>query len=153
MQAKHKNPSKLIIGVVLVLVGLALLVWALVGRKTDVPSTETISSQAETSQDTATPVANTNESAEASLITFTRSGFTPSEVTVKKGAIVTVKNESNTNVQFSSDDHPTHTKQTEMNLEVLSPGESASFTISRVGTWGFHDHIDDSKTGTLTVTE
>lgn len=152
MQEK-RNVSKLIIGILLVLVGAGLLIWALMGRSTEAPSAESTTTQTETTEEPATPDANTDEPAEASLITFTSEGFTPSELTVKKGATVTVKNDSTTNVQFSSDDHPTHTKETEMNLKVLSPGESASFTITRVGTWGFHDHIDDSKTGTLTVTE
>lgn len=152
MQEK-RNVSKLLIGLVLVLVGAGLLVWALMGKSAEAPSAAENTSQTKTTQEVATPDANTDEPAEASLITFTSTGFTPSELTVKKGAIVTVKNESNSSVQFSSDDHPTHTKETEMNLKVLKPGESASFTITRVGSWGFHDHIDDSKTGTLTVTE
>ena len=38
-------------------------------------------------------------------------------------------------------------------MSVLAPGESGTFTAETVGTHGFHDHIDDSKTGTLVVTE
>lgn len=87
------------------------------------------------------------------LITFTDEGFSPTTLTVKKGTVVTVDNKSTKPVQFSSDDHPTHTHNTEMNMKELAQGESGTFTAETVGTHGFHDHIDDSKTGTITVTE
>lgn len=89
----------------------------------------------------------------SATITFTDQGFTPREITVKKGTKITVVNSSNTDVQFSSDEHPTHRDNPEMNLKTLAPGESASYTAETVGTHPFHDHIDESKTGTVIVTE
>lgn len=90
---------------------------------------------------------------ERMLITFTDEGFEPGSITVTKGTVVTVKNESSRDIQFSSADHPTHQENSEMNLNTLSPGESDSYTASKSGTWSYHDHIDESKTGTVTVTE
>lgn len=87
------------------------------------------------------------------MVLFTQSGFQPARVTVKKGSVVTIKNDSNETVQFSSDDHPTHRKNPEMNLRPLGPGESASYTATKVGEWGYHDHLHADKTGTITVTE
>lgn len=86
-------------------------------------------------------------------ITFTDNGFEPEDITVKKGTIVTVTNQSSKSVQFSSDDHPSHRENTEMNLKTLNPGESESYTATTTGNWGYHDHIDDSQTGTVTVEE
>lgn len=148
---QSKKPTKLLIGVLLIGVGIALLVWALTGNSAEAPSTNNTSKTEPISEEAG--LDTTVATAETAEITFTNSGFSPQDVSVKKGTKITVKNDSDSNVQFSSDDHPTHTKQTEMNLRTLQPGESASFTVTRVGTWGFHDHIDDSKTGTLTVTE
>lgn len=99
------------------------------------------------------PDTSTETPDEPVVISFTAGGFTPNTLSVKKGAVVSVVNNSSTNMQFSSDEHPTHRDNEGMNLQILAPGESSMFKAERVGTWGFHDHIDDSKTGTLTVTE
>jgi hypothetical protein len=40
-----------------------------------------------------------------------------------------------------------------MNMQALAPGTSGTFIANTVGTHEFHDHNDDSKVGTLTVTE
>jgi len=90
---------------------------------------------------------------ETATIVFKDGSFEPSNLTVKKGTTITVKNESDRDIQFSSADHPTHTIQSELNMRALSPGESDSFTITKTGTWGYHDHLDASKTGEIAVTE
>ena len=97
--------------------------------------------------------ASSNQNAQKVTISFTDEGFSPSSLTVKKGTVITVVNQSSKSVQFSSDDHPTHTHNDEMNMKTLAPGTSGTFTANTVGTHGFHDHIDDSKVGTLTVTQ
>lgn len=160
-QPKSKKPDvKVFVGIAVGVVIVALIVWGLTGRSADAPSTETTANTPAASSDSQssttdpdTPTDSTDAEPAAATITFTNNGFNPSQLTVQKGAVITVKNESSEPVQFSSDDHPTHTKETEMNLQTLQPGQSASFTITRVGTWGFHDHLDDSMTGTITVTE
>lgn len=149
----QRDRSKAIIGVVLVLIGAGLLIWTLAGRNAEAPSgnTENQSQSQQTSEEESG--SESEESAETANIIFTSEGFNPNTLTVKKGAVVTVKNESSNRVQFSSDDHPTHLENQGMNLPVLNSGESDSFTADEVGEWGFHDHIDDSKTGRITVTE
>lgn len=152
---EKRSKSKLIIGLVLIVVGGALLIWTLTGKKAEAPAGE---STTDTSVNTQGSVDNgdepvSNEQPTSATIVFTNDGFSPQELEVKVGTVVTVRNESSTRVQFSSDDHPTHLENQGMNLRVLNPGESASFTADKVGTWGFHDHIDDSMTGTLVVTE
>lgn len=94
-----------------------------------------------------------DQSRETMTITFTDEGFSPATYSAKVGQAVRVDNKSSMQVQFSSDDHPTHTGEPELNLDVLAPGESASFTPTKAGTWGFHDHLHDQYTGTLEVTE
>lgn len=152
-QKSHKN----IFIAIAVIVTLAVAAVALyVFTQKPASETTTTQSSAEASKPAANEASNdtvTDAPAQTASISFTSSGFAPASLTVKKGTVVTVKNDSSTDVQFSSDEHPTHKDNNEMNLQILSPGQSASFTPSRVGTWGFHDHIDDSKTGTLVVTE
>lgn len=87
------------------------------------------------------------------IIIFTNSGFEKNSYTVKKGQMVEVKNQSSTQLEFSSDNHPTHTDEPELNLSVLRPGQSASFTPTETGNHGFHDHLQAQYAGTLIVTD
>ncbi len=102
--------------------------------------------QAETNTDTATPSA-----AEEVVITVSSNGFSPRTVTVKAGQTIKIVNNTNDTVDFASDDHPTHTIQSELNVGDIEPGESATFTVESVGTWGYHDHNNDSLLGTIIV--
>lgn len=147
--------KKVILAVVALVIILGGTGYALFGmdKKAEAPAGNnqaTTSSKEVTEKEASTPVSSSTAMA---TIVFTNEGFTPNNLTVKKGTVITVKNESSKSVQFSSDDHPTHRLNTEMNLKTLAAGESASFVAETVGTHGFHDHIDDSKTGTLVVTE
>ncbi len=152
---ERSRTSKLVMGILLLVVGLGLLVWALTGRKAEAPASQSSeTSQSTNSEDSAkTSESSAETESTAATIVFTNDGFTPNKLTVKTGTVVTVKNESSNRVQFSSDDHPTHREDPEINMKTLAPGESGTFTAKTVGTHGFHDHIDDSKTGTLVVTE
>ena len=151
---EERNTSKgLLIGSVIAILAVAgLVVFVLSSQQTKAPNSA--DNQAKTPTGSAE---RDNEVApnpsERMTITFRDKGFEPSELTVKKGTVITVKNESSRNVQFSSDDHPAHRDNTEMNMDTLAPGESSSYTATVAGEWGYHDHIDESKTGTITVTE
>lgn len=113
------------------------------------------------SNDTATPVASEPAGSvdepesgalemESAVITYDGNTFSPSELTVKTGTVVTVKNGSSQTLDFASDDHPTHRINSELNVGEIEPGQTATFT-AKAGTWGYHDHLNDSATGTLTV--
>lgn len=93
---------------------------------------------------------DSNASSEAT-ITFTDDGYSPSTLTVKAGTVITIKNNSSNDMQFSSDSHPTHKDYPELNMEVLEPGESATLTLTVKGTHGYHDHLDSTRTGTIIV--
>ena len=76
-------------------------------------------------------------------IDITGTGFSPSTITVKSGTQVIFKN-SDTNLHRpASNPHPTHTDLPGFDaLHDLASGETYSFTFSKVGTWGFHDHLN-----------
>lgn len=144
----------LIIAVVVVLLGIGAAVYALNMQ----PSKTSESTSNSTSNDTSSNNSGQGSSNDdavsnvgSTVITFTDDGFDKAEYTSKAGEAVMVTNESSMDVQFSSDDHPTHLENTELNLDVLSPGESATFTPAGAGTYKFHDHINDEFTGTLIV--
>lgn len=86
-------------------------------------------------------------------ILFTKNGFVPKKLTVKKGAVVTVENDSSDNVQFSSGERSPKRVNSDLNLRTLLPGEDASFIAKKVGSWKFRDSLGGEYTGTLTVIE
>lgn len=90
-------------------------------------------------------------STSAPTITYTNSGFEPNTLTVQAGTTITIKNDSSEDLQFSSDDHPTHTQNTELNETTLGPDQTQTLTLTQTGTWGYHNHIDPSDTGTIIV--
>lgn len=151
----NKNKSKLVIVTVVVLaLVVGLLIWVFVGRSANAPSSD--SSDTETSSSSSSQQDQTTDSTQSeskSTIVFTDDGFQPSSLTVSRGTTVTIKNESSDRLQFSSDDHPTHRLNSEMNLSTIDSGESTTYVANEVGEWGYHDHLNDSLTGTITVTE
>ncbi|GEM_PF-786304 len=95
---------------------------------------------------------NTNTSSPASTtITITSSGFSPKNLTVKSGSAVTWKNSSGGTVEVASDPHPTHTDLPDLNSGSLANGASYTYTFSKLGTWGYHDHFDPTVKGTVVV--
>lgn len=92
-----------------------------------------------------------NDSHTATTITYTDSGFSPATLTVKSGTKVTVTNNSSRQLEFSSDDHPAHTDNPELNQNSLAPGQSQTLTPTEKGSHGIHDHNDSSKKMTLIV--
>lgn len=150
-QTGSKTPL-IIIG--LIIIGLAGLVVYVMSNQQAQPSDQNAPQSGAVRQsgdeETPAPTSGQNESV---TISFTDQGFSPRSITVKQGTTVVIKNDSSRDVQFSSDDHPAHRDNPEMNLSPLAPGESSSYFANTVGTWGFHDHIDESQTGSVTVTE
>lgn len=135
--------------VVIILVGAGAW-WFLAAQPAQPETTETKTSTS-TTPDTQQPATTTDEIAGITIV-FTDDGFEQQNYTVAAGQTVTVKNESSIEVEFSSDDHPTHRDNPELNMDVLSPGEQDTFTPDRAGDWGIHDHEHPEFTTTLTIT-
>lgn len=157
MEEQRSRKTPWIIGAVVIAAVAVVVVYALTMNRSQMDrATEEASVVPKPSEMSREPRLSEDEAQkndEGATIVFTDDGFTPKDYTVRANQTVKVKNDSSMQLQFSSDDHPTHTQQSELNLSVLQPGEEASFTPTRVGNWGFHDHINDQYTGSLTVTE
>lgn len=88
----------------------------------------------------------------AVTIVRTNDGYTPKDVTINKGDIVSFVNESDEYHWPASDLHPTHGVYPEFDpLRPVAPGEEWKFKFDQVGVWKYHDHIRANKTGTITV--
>lgn len=105
--------------------------------------------------------------AEDVTVTYTDQGFAPASVTVAPGMKVVFVNQSSGGMWVASGVHPSHAVYSGTTLRehcpdtantafdscsAVPPGSSYSFTFEKVGTWGYHDHLNASRTGSVTVT-
>lgn len=81
-------------------------------------------------------------SSNATRITITSSGVSPTEVTVPPGTRVTFVNNDTRTHSMGSDPHPEHTDCPEINqVGLLQPGQSRETgNLNAVRTCGYHDH-------------
>lgn len=101
-------------------------------------------------------------------IVYTDSGYAPSNLTIKVGDTVSFKNNSSKGMWPASAMHPTHMVYGGTSLEAhcpdaqnddfdacqsISSGQSWSFTFTKSGAWGFHDHLIATRFGKITVEE
>ena len=141
-----KTTTFIIVGVVALL--LAVVVFAM-----NAPTKAPASTSTGTSQQTQTTTpTNTKAGQEAAAtIVYTDSGFEPSTITIKSGDTVRIENKSSMPLSFNSADHPSHTKQPELNIGDVPEGGSREFVVTKVGTWGYHNHDNATDTGTIIV--
>lgn len=98
-------------------------------------------------------------SASATVI-YTDKGFFPAPVTIRKGETVVFKNNASDSMWVASNPHPTHSGypttggcvgSTFDACKNIPPGGSWSFTFDISGTWGYHNHLNPSESGTIVV--
>ncbi len=111
------------------------------------------------------PVTNTDTAPQApgaaeNVIIHTDSGFVPASFTVTAGTSVTFQNSGSGAMRVASDPHPAHTDypttggcvaSTFDSCSNIAPGMSWTFTFDKVGTWGYHNHLNPSEKGTIVV--
>jgi len=105
-------------------------------------------------QKTPTTSSNTTNSSNqtaAATITYSASGFTPSSTTVKSGDTVAVKNTSSQELQMDSGPHPAHTDDTDLNIGAVPIGQTVTFTVTKKGTFSYHNHLNPSDEGSITI--
>ncbi len=89
----------------------------------------------------------------AATITYTDAGFSPQTTSVASGSTVRVVNNSKAELHFASGPHPQHNLNSELNMNELAPGREGTIHVTREGEWSFHNHENDSHTGTIIVTK
>lgn len=85
------------------------------------------------------------------VVSYSSSGFSPAQIKVKVGEKVEFKNTSGGKIQVNSVPHPTHTSFPELNIGVIDAGQMKSVTLTRVGTYSYHNHLNASQGGTIVV--
>ncbi len=82
-------------------------------------------------------------------VRYTASGFSPNSVTLKSGDKLKIIAEAP--VEFASDPHPVHTDNKELNASQVGAGQNVMITLTKKGTFGFHNHLKSAQKGTITV--
>ncbi|MFI5260494.1 MAG: plastocyanin/azurin family copper-binding protein [Candidatus Paceibacteria bacterium] len=132
------------------------------------PTTQTPSTTTATVP-TQTTTTTTTKTTTGVMVIYGAQGFSPANVTVPVGTKVTFINQNGDEMWIASDPHPTHqgydgtTKDQHCAVGYTGAtpfdecaaggrGTSYSFTFTKVGTWGYHNHGAASDKGTVTVT-
>jgi plastocyanin len=98
------------------------------------------------------PTAGTTLTAKTYEIIYTNSCYSPANRTIKKGDTIIFVNNSSRNMWPASDNHPSHTLYSEFDAKNdIAPGGAYSFTFTKTGVWGYHDHSKPNCEGTITV--
>ncbi|HEY7147894.1 MAG TPA: cupredoxin domain-containing protein [Gaiellaceae bacterium] len=86
------------------------------------------------------------------VVKFTDNGFEPSTLTINSGDTVKFENDSSDDFWPASNVHPTHLLYPGFDAKkpILS-GDSYSFTFTKVGSWGYHNHLEPDVQGTIVV--
>ena len=87
----------------------------------------------------------------AATIIYSNNGFSPGTTSVKAGDVVAVSNTSTSDLQMQSNPHPAHTDDTDLNVGLVSAGATKNFTVTKTGTFGFHNHLNPSDTAKITI--
>lgn len=145
-----------VIGVVAVLV-LGFIGWNILNSQKYSTKTSPVSSPTPTTTDSSAPSATeggavVEESSKSqSVVKITSSGFTPQNITIKAGEPVVWVNEDAVDHAVNSAVHPTHQLYPRLNLGTIKPGDEKSLTFPDSGSYKYHDHLNPSLIGSVTV--
>lgn len=138
--------------IVLVIIG----GWYLTRPK---PQTPLETSQTQTPKPLSTESTTTSESTEeammekeGNIVKISASGFSPKNITIKVGGSVTWENEDSEDHIVNSAVHPTHSLFPLLNqVGLIKPEETKSLKFTAAGIYKYHDHLNPSLTGIVTV--
>jgi len=100
------------------------------------------------SPDTGLPL-NTGPTA---TVQITADGFEPATLSVAPGTTVTWVNADDAPHQVASNPHPEHTDLSGLDSsQPIAAEQSYSFTFNETGTFGYHDHLQPTTNGMITV--
>src|SRR3989344_739145 len=145
------NKTLVAIIAVLVLVGAVVVVLGKIGNKTNQPTGTTGQPSAPAQSTTSQGTGGTIPKETIVNVNLTSSGFDPKTVTVKAGTRVIWFNKSGDTATVNSDIHPTHQLYAPLNLGEFPDGSSVQLVFDKPSTYGYHDHLNPSRTGTVIV--
>lgn len=144
-----RNITIAVIGILVVIVA----GWFVMQPKqatTPAPAVPAVTSEPSPSQ-SAVPSASEGATLQENIVEIASSGFSPQNITLKKGGSVTWINSDSENHIVNSAPHPTHTTYPPLNLGLIKPGDKKSLIFPDSGTYKYHNHLNPSLFGSVTV--
>lgn len=92
-----------------------------------------------------------NGGAGETTVAVTSSGFVPQTITIKAGTKVTWTNQAGAVVTVDSAQHPTHLVYPPLNLGQFPDGSSVSLVFDKPGIYKYHNHLNPTQFGSVTV--
>ncbi len=87
-------------------------------------------------------------------IDYNGTSFNPSSVDIHANDWVFFKNTGKTDFWPASNPHPLHTDYSGFDAKkAVAPGAQYKFQFTKIGSWGFHNHLNPSMHGTVNVTK
>lgn len=137
--------------VLLLLVGAVFILNS--NKETSSTNTSVQENQAQTETSPVPSPSPTQAVTEETKVDFTLDGFSPESITIKKGAKVIWTNNSGKTATVNSAPHPVHTSYPPLNLGSFNDGDSLEVSFPDPGTYKYHNHLNASQGGTITVEE
>lgn len=157
--------NKVIVGIIVVIVG-GLVGWYYFGGQAKLPGMKIgntnvtpapkngVGEDVTISEESTTVGTEKGGVMGEAVVTYTDSGFMPATITVKKGTVVTFRNESSGGMWTASAVHPTHQLLPGFDQKKsVSKGGTYEYTFAKVGTWKYHNHVNPTDTAAVVVTE
>lgn len=92
--------------------------------------------------------------ATSDTVSYMDTGFTPAVLRVQLATAVSFKNDSGEPMWVASSPHPVHTGYPNFDAgRAMRQGETYIFTFTRIGSFGYHNHLRPSQMGTIIVEE
>ena len=111
------------------------------------------------------PATTGTPAAKTVTVTYTGSTFSPNSVSIRVGDTVTFVNSGSAPMWVATNNHPAHqgysgtTKDQHcpdtqgMSFDQCSVGSSYTFTFTKAGSWGYHNHVSSGAGGTIVVSK
>ncbi len=94
----------------------------------------------------------TNTASKEYLVVLNEEGFSPENLTIRKGDVVKFSTIAKNPFWPTSDLHPTHELYPEFDpTQPISFDKNWSFKFEKAGIWKFHNHLAPSQRGTIKV--
>jgi plastocyanin len=159
-----KNISIAILAIALIAMG----AYAFSTNRVVAPSNEAVIEENSTGTGRAAMETEEDGGPTFKVVTLTDNGFSPTSITIARGETIRFVNDSSRNMWVGADEHPTHTEYDGTSTRehcangmntgasfdqctAVAKGVSWDYTFEKSGTFGYHNHVGASNTGTIVV--
>ena len=139
--------------------------WYLYSGKSSPTPAPVVENTTVTTTDSSTATTTATTAPMTATVTYGPNGFSPATVTIAAGGTVTFVDQGGPRMWVASDPHPTHegydgTTRSQhcatgytgaAPFDQCTASTTYTFTFQKTGSWGYHNHANESDKGTVVV--